>query len=900
MIVESELQAAREKLSPLPDIAPLSSDDFRDLVKRRAVSVLHLTPDEQAWATNEELRRETERRLLEKINRDSNLLPVDFLSKGVERAKAVGRIMTPSGLGTGFLIDRGVIMTNNHVLHDIEEAGLSFIEFDYEENKNVIKVKLKPSELFITVKELDFTIVACESAGIEQITPVKLLRSPTTITRGEYVNIIQHPRGRKKEIALQDNTVSYVYDKVIHYSTDTEAGSSGAAVFNNKWELVALHRAGLNETTPLNEGVRISAIVSKLISMAHRGDTGAARITRTLEDRSPYLGYYDVAGLIDSQEALLEVEVPSYKGDKRFADIGFWNIEHFNNTSDRQRIKDVARVVANLSMDVLGLVEVERGALDRLIEAIKQHNGTVMKYVYLDSTGNQDLAVLYDTATTVVELRDDINRKYSDLLHSTVANKPAFPQQREPLFAKCTIKEEGKDVEFLMIVVHLKAMRDPESTERRKLAAEIISVIIEDLKRDEAFRHLPIVLGGDLNDDAGSVSLSPIMNSPSLVTLTRDDADAGHISYLEDPFSLIDHIIVSRDMNVGSIQQDDAAIVRLDQSVQQFVKDISDHAPLVLRVIYRDEEALALPGLLPRLPSVQFMAGSTLERTMLKLELNRSHLDNERIYYDEEKDRLSIVDYYRSVNLRSGSGEEQFRDLHRLLLHSHTNVLAYDRSRSELYSWVDLREDGKLRSLYSSRDLDPERLIREDYVFEQQKREFLEALPHLERMNAEELQHMLDEKFQFNVEHVVPQSWFGKRNPMLGDMHHLFVCEADCNSFRGNVPYFDFADYTPEAYQETIRNECGKRGGTIKFEPENGKGEAARAVLYFLLRYPGKINGNQRIRIDIEMLLSWHREHPVTMHEKHRNRAIFELQGNRNPLIDFPEAADRIRFELGL
>ncbi|MCE0446644.1 endonuclease [Streptomyces tricolor] len=38
----------------------------------------------------------------------------------------------------------------------------------------------------------------------------------------------------------------------------------------------------------------------------------------------------------------------------------------------------------------------------------------------------------------------------------------------------------------------------------------------------------------------------------------------------------------------------------------------------------------------------------------------------------------------------------------------------------------------------------------------------------------------------------MPQSWFAKREPMRGDLHHLFACEPECNSFRGNIPYTDF------------------------------------------------------------------------------------------------------------
>jgi endonuclease I len=43
--------------------------------------------------------------------------------------------------------------------------------------------------------------------------------------------------------------------------------------------------------------------------------------------------------------------------------------------------------------------------------------------------------------------------------------------------------------------------------------------------------------------------------------------------------------------------------------------------------------------------------------------------------------------------------------------------------------------------------------------------------------------------------------------------------------------------------------------------------------------------------MDFELLLSWHEDYPVSLYEKHRNAAIQELQGNRNPFIDYPNLA---------
>jgi endonuclease I len=117
----------------------------------------------------------------------------------------------------------------------------------------------------------------------------------------------------------------------------------------------------------------------------------------------------------------------------------------------------------------------------------------------------------------------------------------------------------------------------------------------------------------------------------------------------------------------------------------------------------------------------------------------------------------------------------------------------------------------------------------------------------------------------FNCEHVVPQSWFGEDEPMRGDLHHLFACESRCNSFRGNTPFAEFTDFpesapaTPEgiAAMDAVRDDCGKSaaGG---FEPEQGKGPAARAAFYFRLRYPDVISAEEMPQDRWEMLLTWH------------------------------------------
>jgi hypothetical protein len=168
--------------------------------------------------------------------------------------------------------------------------------------------------------------VACDDSQLGDIRPIPLRRSPATVTRFELVNIVQHPDGRPKEVALQENEVTRVQDKLIHYRTDTEPGSSGSPVFNNDWELVALHHSGerFPDGTAENEGIRISAIVAHLIARG-QGDSLVREVLgrggSVLLGSSPYLGFFDVQGVAPA--GTFEVEIPDFRGSVQFADVGF-------------------------------------------------------------------------------------------------------------------------------------------------------------------------------------------------------------------------------------------------------------------------------------------------------------------------------------------------------------------------------------------------------------------------------------------------------------------------------------------------------------------------------------------------------------------------------------------------
>jgi endonuclease I len=263
-------------------------------------------------------------------------------------------------------------------------------------------------------------------------------------------------------------------------------------------------------------------------------------------------------------------------------------------------------------------------------------------------------------------------------------------------------------------------------------------------------------------------------------------------------------------------------------------------------------------------------------------------------YYEESTDRREMDDYYRGLNL-SAQPRQLFSALSDLLERSHATRPNYNKSRLEfLYPAADLHEDGKLQNIYSGIPFDPIEAIQRELALVTRVARSREAdigdLSLEALLERDDLWDELDEReaaSPFNCEHVVPQSWFDRSEPMRGDLHHLFACETRCNSFRGNIPYWQFSPET-----EAVMEACGRREEN-KFEPKHGKGSVARATMYFLLRYPGMIGNDLReLNQDrLLILLDWHRNAAPTRYEKHRNRVIFKVQGNRNPLIDKPELA---------
>jgi endonuclease G len=186
------------------------------------------------------------------LARATTLLDISFLARAARVAPAIARLRVSFAAGdyhgTAFRVGANHLLTNHHVLFDWEHAdekAKSVVAwFDYEldaagELKKVFQLEADPDTI-VGDKDHDWAVVQMKEAPPEAY-PILALGPKAPPAKDDRAYIIQHPNGGPKQIGLHRNLVSHVDGDVIQYLTDTENGSSGAPVFNERWEVIGLH-----------------------------------------------------------------------------------------------------------------------------------------------------------------------------------------------------------------------------------------------------------------------------------------------------------------------------------------------------------------------------------------------------------------------------------------------------------------------------------------------------------------------------------------------------------------------------------------------------------------------------------------------------------------------------------
>lgn len=187
-----------------------------------------------------------------------------------------------------------------------------------------------------------------------------------------------------------------------------------------------------------------------------------------------------------------------------------------------------------------------------------------------------------------------------------------------------------------------------------------------------------------------------------------------------------------------------------------------------------------------------------------------------------------------------------------------------------------------------------------------------------------------------NREHSVPNSWWGGESgnaEAYTDLHHLVPADGAANNVKSNYPLGEKTENdgltlswpTQDKYHNghlyVSKDHVCSRVWNVPSDMQDNfgdaakvwepadiyKGDFARMYLYVVCAYEGEIHwqtnymftsDNQNLTTikpwALELLLRWHRNDTVSQKELDRNNVVENIQGNRNPFIDYPELVEFI------
>jgi V8-like Glu-specific endopeptidase len=235
----------------------------------------------------------------EAIIHQDDTVDLAFVQGCIKAAVAVAKLLVPrydNGVqrkvngapwifnGTGWLLSPDLVMTNHHVINsrpdgepaasaaDFDRQGQdTMVRFDYDsETAQTTDVTVKQVEAKDSA--LDYCILRLNASVPRH--GLSLFKQSIQVTPTTYLplNVIQHPQGKAKRVAIRNNLAVEADGDVVRYYTDTDFGSSGSPVFDDRWQVVALHRGAMlhsakfqgKDTAFVNVGSQIARIVAQL------------------------------------------------------------------------------------------------------------------------------------------------------------------------------------------------------------------------------------------------------------------------------------------------------------------------------------------------------------------------------------------------------------------------------------------------------------------------------------------------------------------------------------------------------------------------------------------------------------------------------------------------------------
>lgn len=154
--------------------------------------------------------------------------------KALKVRSAVGRIESPqgTGIGTGVLVGKNLLLTCNHVLSKTLQQA--WVRFGYKTGSTGDVFELDDN--VSSNSNPDYALIRIQGQ------PQQPILSPidASLDAGQEIWLIHHPLG--KPVVITSGKVMQVGKDYIDHNIGAQEGSSGAPIFNRQWELVAIHQ----------------------------------------------------------------------------------------------------------------------------------------------------------------------------------------------------------------------------------------------------------------------------------------------------------------------------------------------------------------------------------------------------------------------------------------------------------------------------------------------------------------------------------------------------------------------------------------------------------------------------------------------------------------------------------
>ena len=156
-----------------------------------------------------------------------------------------------------------------------------------------------------------------------------------------------------------------------------------------------------------------------------------------------------------------------------------------------------------------------------------------------------------------------------------------------------------------------------------------------------------------------------------------------------------------------------------------------------------------------------------------------------------------------------------------------------------------------------------------------------------------------------NIEHSFAKSWWGgSKNQAYCDLFNLMPSDQTANSSKGN---YAMGKVTSSSWTNgSIKVGKNERGIQVWEPADRWKGDFARTYMYMVTCY-SHLTWQSAALTQLEnndwpvfndwtqqLLMKWSRQDPVDEIEKKRNEAVYKIQGNRNPFVDYPNLCEYV------